>query len=94
MIFYGDHKICFRQILVGSLVALVGPEADPVFFWRGAVFHGFGPLAKRHWILPKLRDVVCGAYGAFRYPDYHPFVADADVGVVGESFLPFRQRMG
>ena len=83
----GDHQRNAGQIPAGSLVALVGPDADPVLFRDGAVMHGFGPPAKRHRILPEQHDVAGGSHEAFLHPDYHPVCVDVDVGVVGELLL-------
>ena len=60
----GDHQRHAGQILVGSLIAPVDPDVDPVFFRGRAHTYGFGPLVKLHRILPEQQDVAGGVHRA------------------------------
>ena len=75
---------------VGTITVI--PDADPIFFRSIVIAHGFGPLAKRHRILPEKRDVAGGADGASRHPYYHPVCVGIGCGVVGKTLLLARVR--
>ena len=80
----GDHERSAGQILVGSLIAPVDPDADPSS-------SGVEPSRMDSAHLPNgigssLSSVMSPVEptGAARYPDYHPAGVGIDVGVVGE----------